>query len=345
MKSLIVSPYLDHLGGGERYMLTVASVMENLGYQVYYAWDNVDQINNLSQMLGIKLTKINLDSRVKSLYQSSNPLGMYQATKPYDVVVYLSDGSIPLLGGKKNILHIQVPFHNVNGKNWKNTIKKKFISHVIVNSNFTKQIVDQEYGIISEVLYPPVVPIVTKSAKEKLILSVGRFEPSLNAKKQDILIKAFREISAKLPDWKLILAGGSSSEAWLDTLRKEASNLPVEFAVNTSYENLSTLYSKATIYWHAAGFGIDEVNNPELTEHFGISTVEAISAGCIPLVVGKGGQTEIVTDSNLIWDSIPELVNKTILVTKNPNSYLINPNNLIKYSLTVFQAELKKLIL
>lgn len=343
-KALIVSPYLDHLGGGERYMLTVASVLEDMGYGVVYAWDNPTQIDSLATMLGIKLKSIVLDAAIKPLYFGSNPLAMYMATRPYDVVVYLSDGSIPLLGGKTNLLHIQVPFHNVNGKSWKNQLKKRLINNVIVNSLFTKKIVDQEFGISSVVLYPPVPPVTVTTSKENLILSVGRFEPSVNAKKQDVLIDAFRELSPQLPNWKLVLAGGSSSEEWVNTLKNKATGLPIEFAVNTSYENLCNLYSRATIYWHAAGYGIDQVKNPELTEHFGISTVEAISAGCVPIVVGKGGQTEIVTNKSLHWGTIPELVTNTLVVAANPTTFIIDPASLDRYSSTAFASNLKSLL-
>lgn len=345
MKALIVSPYLDHLGGGERYMLTVASVLEQLGYNLVYGWDNVEQIQTLSSMLGLQLNHIALDPKIKALYFQNNPLAMYLATRPYDVVVYLSDGSFPLLGGKKNLLHIQVPFHNVNGRNWKNQLKKKNIQHVIVNSHFTKDIIDREYGVNSTVLYPPVPLITTKVTKEKIILSVGRFEPSLNAKKQDILIEAFRKLSPQLPGWKLVLAGGSSSEEWVNSLRQKAVGLPIEIMINVSYSALGSLYGKATIYWHAAGYGIDEVKNPELTEHFGISTVEAISAAAIPLVVAKGGQAEIVTNPALQWDNIPQLVEKTLAVVADPSAFIIDPSSLSRYSSDTFATELKKLLI
>jgi len=316
-KALIVSPYLDHLGGGERYMLSVASVLETLGYQIFFGWDTLAEIANLSSMLGIELKSPQLDSSIKNLYNSHHPLSMFLATRPYDLVVYLSDGSLPLLGGKKNILHLQIPFHGVNGHSWSNRLKKKFLHGIIVNSNFTKQIVDQEYCINSTVIYPPVTPI-HPGLKENIILSVGRFEPSLNTKHQDILIQAFRELSPDLPGWKLVLAGASASEEWVTKLRQSASGLLIEFSLNLSHQELAALYSQAKIYWHAAGFGVDESKNPELTEHFGISTVEAISAGCLPLVVPYGGQREIVTDSALHWTSIPELITKTSQLIENP---------------------------
>jgi len=340
VRALIVSPYLDHLGGGERYMLSVASVLENLGYQTYFAWDNLEEITHLATMLGIKLTAPLLDSSVKQLYNTHQPLAMYLATRPYDVVVYLSDGSLPLLGGKMNLVHMQVPFHGVGGKSWKNQLKKHFLHAVIVNSRFTKKIVDEEYQIASTVLYPP-VPSIKPANKTDTILSVGRFEPSLNAKKQDILIQAFKELSPKLPSWKLVLAGASSSDDWIKLLQKKAIGFPIEFILNSSYEHLSSLYAESKLYWHAAGFGVDETKNPELTEHFGISIVEAISAGCIPLVVPVGGQKEIVTDPSLHWSTIPELVAKTLNLAENPTNILFDISN---YSLANFTNQLKSLL-
>lgn len=340
LKALIVSPYLDHLGGGERYMLTVASVLETLGYQIHFAWDNLSQIQELSSLLGITLKQPFVVPELKSLYFGHNPIHTYQATRPFDVVVYLSDGSIPLLGGKKNILHMQVPFHGVGGRGLKNRLKLKTISSTIVNSNFTKSIIDQEYGINSTVLYPPVVPI-TPVAKTNTILSVGRFDPSLNAKKHDILIKAFRSLSPQLPGWKLVLAGGSSNEEWIAKLTKLAYGFPIEIITNVPYSNLCKLYSASQIYWHAAGFEVDEKKNPELTEHFGISTVEAISAGAVPLVVPYGGQREIVTDTNLHWTTTEELITKTLWLSSHPS---IAPIDITRYSIDNFSVGLKNLL-
>jgi glycosyltransferase involved in cell wall biosynthesis len=317
-RALIVSPYLDHLGGGERYMLSVAAVLESLGHTIYFGWDNLEEINQLSSMLGITLKNPQLDQAVKKLYLDHRPLVMYFATRLYDIVVYLSDGSLPLLGGKRNIVHMQVPFHHLGGKSWKNALKKKLIHAVIVNSRFTKSIVDLEYGINSTVVYPPVATVVPSLPKENIILCVGRFEPSLNAKKQDILIKAWRALSPNTPGWRLALAGACSSEAWLAELRKLALDLPVDFYPNISHADLSILYAKSCIYWHAAGYGVDETKNPELTEHFGITTVEAISAGCIPLVVPYGGQKEIVTDPQFHWETEEELVAKTEAIIATP---------------------------
>lgn len=339
-KALIVSPYLDHLGGGERYMLVTAQTLESLGYQIFFGWDNLEEITRLATMLGINLKNPQLDPAIKNLYVTHNPISMFLATRPYDVVFYLSDGSLPLLGSRRNLVHMQVPFHGVGGKSLKNKLKKMLIHHVVVNSAFTKKVIDQEYDLRAKVLYPPVTPI-KPGIKTNQILSVGRFEPSLNAKHQDVLIEAFKLLSPRLPQWKLVLAGGSSSEEWLTHLKDLAAGFPIEFHVNVSYSDLCQLYAVSRLYWHAAGYGIDELKNPELTEHFGISTVEAISASCIPLVVPSGGQREIIQDHAFHWTTMNELIEKTLAFVNDPPSLSFTSE---PYSVTNFAKQLQTML-
>ena len=343
-KALIVSPYLDHLGGGERYMLTCGQALESMGYEVFIGWDNLESINNITKLLAIDLKRPVLDQKIKSLYHNASPLAMFLATRPYDVVVYLSDGSIPLLGGKINLLHMQVPFHNVGGSSLKNKLKLKTIKRVIVNSNFTKSIVDQEYGFDSYVLYPPVPQNKNMQKKDKIILSVGRFEPYLNVKKQDVLINTFKKISHDLPDWKLVLVGGSVEDGWIEKLRSMADGYNIELLPNAKYETLIELYGRAKIYWHAAGYGVDQTKSPELVEHFGISTVEAIAAGALPLVYKAGGQTEIIKTDKLLWQTEDELIAKTkILVEANFSDYA-SVLDVSEYTISAFKTSLSKLL-
>ncbi len=49
-------------------------------------------------------------------------------------------------------------------------------------------------------------------------------------------------------------------------------------------------------------------------EHFGITTVEAMSGKCVPVVINKGGQTEIVENgkNGFLWNDIDELLRYTL---------------------------------
>ena len=85
------------------------------------------------------------------------------------------------------------------------------VSHVVVNSGFTKKIIDKEYGVDSVVLYPPIdTKRFVSKRKENIILFVGRFSQLTQAKSQDVLVREFKKMCDKgLKRWKLVLAGGS----------------------------------------------------------------------------------------------------------------------------------------
>jgi glycosyltransferase involved in cell wall biosynthesis len=79
---------------------------------------------------------------------------------------------------------------------------------------------------------------------------------------------------------------------------------------NVPHAQVRGLFERAKIFWHATtGFNDTTDSRPELAEHFGISTAEAMSAGCVPVVVNKGGQPEIVEHgkSGFVWNTLDEL--------------------------------------
>jgi len=57
------------------------------------------------------------------------------------------------------------------------------------------------------------------------------------------------------------------------------------------------------------GLNVDEEKNAIDVEHFGMTTVEAMSAGVVPIVINKGGQKEIVDHgiNGFKWNNLEEL--------------------------------------
>lgn len=55
-------------------------------------------------------------------------------------------------------------------------------------------------------------------------------------------------------------------------------------------------------------------------EHFGITVVEAMAAGCVPVVINKGGLKEIIEDkkSGYFWNEVNELKEITLNLIANP---------------------------
>ena len=122
-------------------------------------------------------------------------------------------------------------------------------------------------------------------------------------------------------NYKLIIAGGltKSLENYKAELEARANGANIEFIVNAPYSKITELYNKASIFWHCKGFEIDEDTEPELMEHFGMSTVEAMSAGCVPIVINAAGQKETVNEEcGFRWNTVEELVKFTEEIAQNP---------------------------
>ena len=322
MKFGFYSPYLDTFGGGERYMLTLASHLSQK-HEVDIFWDDPSVKAPLTRFLKIDLTKTNFVSNI--LIKKFMP--KLTSTRIYDLIFVLSDGSIPLVLSKKNILHFQVPF-KFEKPTWFTKLKLMRYQHVIVNSYFTKGFIDKSFNLNSQVIYPPVdIKAINQGTKEKIIISVGRFSTNqLHPKKQDVLIDVFKELSKKAHGWRLILAGQAKKEdqKYIRRLKKISRGFAIRIMENLPSQNLRRIYASASIYWHATGFGEDEIKNPERMEHFGISTVEACAAGAVPIVINRGGQKEIVENgkNGFLWDTKTQLYNLTL--------DLIGDKNLLK---------------
>jgi len=204
-------------------------------------------------------------------------------------------------------------------------VKERLKSYdlIFANSSFTKLWVKKYWNRDAQILYPPVKLLLNSQvrlAKNNQICSVGRFFMRGHGKKQEIMIRAFKLFyDAGFKSWSLHLVGGVGNEPgslhFLNTLIKKSEGYPIHFHVNASRKVVEKILSTSKIYWHATGYGENERKDPIKFEHFGIAPIEAISAGCIPLLYKGGGLKELIpllgyTENNL-YTTIPELVKKT----------------------------------
>lgn len=348
IKAGFYSPYLDTFGGGERYLLTLASRISQ-DNEVDIFWDDLTIKAPLARFLKIDLSKVNFKSNIFS----KGTLKKAVATKKYDLIFVLSDGSIPLTFARKNIIHFQVPF-KFSKIDFLSKTKLSKYQFIVCNSHFTKSFIDQSFKTKSLVIYPPVeTEAYRQGEKEKIILSVGRFSKNqLHPKKQEVLIEVFKELYRHNNEWKLILVGQAKKEdmKYLRNLKKISRGYAIQIIENLEVEKLRKLYSKTSIYWHATGFGEDEKKFPEKMEHFGISTVEAQASGAVPIVIAKGGQKEIVEEgiNGLLWETKTQLLEKTLSLINNKERLTKlagqAQKNSKRFSSKVFFKEYEKLI-
>ena len=339
MRGAIYNPYLDSLGGGERYTMAFAKVLANLGYDIDVQWQDEKIAHKLEERFGEKLPKnINFVSDVKR-------------GDGYDLIFWISDGSIPTLRARKNFLHFQVPFKGVGGNSLLNKMKLFRVDKIICNSEFTKKVIDREYGVESVVVYPPVDTIRIKpKRKENIILFVGRFSEILQSKGQEILVKEFKKYFDRgNSEWKLVLAGGAEVgvDKILNNIKKSSIGYPIEILISPNFSTLKDLYGKAKIFWSASGFGIDEEKMPQRVEHFGITLVEAMAGGAVPVAYCAGGHKEIVTNgtNGYLWEKISEL-HKYTKITRSNLRYLSKSaqESSKKFSYENFEKNIKELL-
>ncbi len=190
---------------------------------------------------------------------------------------------------------------------------------LFANSRYTRSWIHRRWNRPSTVLYP-LVPVegFVPLPKRKQIISVGRFFRGSHNKKHLVMIRAFRELCDRgLRGWSYHLVGGTHPEpddqAYLREVRAAAAGYPVEVLCDLPFDRLQTLYGESALYWNATGLGEDENLLPDAFEHFGITTVEAMASGCVPVSFARAGQPEIITHGvdGYLWERLEECQART----------------------------------
>jgi glycosyltransferase involved in cell wall biosynthesis len=339
------------IGGSELVAALLAESLA-VGNQVdlFHRVPSLD-LDLLAQNAGANLTGVNLryvDSNGIPPQVSRNPLRHYQASrewlaelsKSYDLFIAIVHGVPPFSHAARSALIVlfptpTAPYTKQEGGfspeafrhpaewiyqswEWKRRMATYQLKTAI--SDFSRQWVQRRWGIDCEVVHPPVNTQFRRVAKRQVILSVGRFaaKDEGHSKNQAEMIATFGELRSEGgAGWEYHCAGGlgdtSEHHKLFADLTRLADEKQATLVPNVGREDLKMMYEEAAIFWHAAGYGRDERTSPIFVEHFGISTVEAMAAGCVPVVINKGGQREIVEHgvSGFLWDTLAELKSYT----------------------------------
>ena len=247
------------------------------------------------------------------LYQRAMESRLISKAKSEDLLIQASGGlGVPVTLNQKIIIYCHGDFANESKKSitkykkvlslyYKSyyTMLQKSINgiqdsriHLLSNSVFTQNSIQSKHKKSSTVLYPPIdLNEFYPKNKENKVVTVGRFSEEKNF---DFGIDVMKNIDSKYE-----IIGNTktkSNELYYKKLQSTVSqNSMCEGGVATLLKNISRLQlvehlSDAKVYLHCS------------EETLGISVIEAISAGCIPIVPNNSAHLETVPVEELRYD-------------------------------------------
>ncbi len=310
MKIVIIHPHLFVKGGGERLTSILAHGLIELGYEISIITTSIQ--GGFSSLQGAKIIAIEeilpqgrfLPERILSF-----GLCLRKAIKELNpkFIISMTEDTLNLglskliRRGLRTIQYIHFPHEEELEETVQKGLYKRYFrfpewlnrrflwaaDYILCNSLYTKEAIRKSWGRGAEVVYPSLAPIFMEKPtnlgkpRKNIILSVGRFTP---LKRQDFLIKSFKEIKNEVKDAKFICAGfiDKRHAKYFDEIKAFQSE-DIEFRINLSDEELCKLYRCAKVFCHA-----------RVAEHFGLSPIEAMSQGVPVVAYNSGGVIESI---------------------------------------------------
>ena len=163
---------------------------------------------------------------------------------------------------------------------------------VLTNSGYTRKAISNAFNIDAKILYPPVdvetfQEIALKSnQRDDMVLVISRIAPD---KQIENAIEVARIMRGRGIGKIMTIAGNLHyyDHQYYQQMKNMIADYDlsdyVSLQTNISFIRLIQLMQLAKVYFH-----------PRIDEHFGISIVEAMASGLVPVVSNIGGHTEFV---------------------------------------------------
>lgn len=339
-KYLVVHPYLDIYGGGERVCHNVIKTLVANGQTVElltFDFDAGKYRDIVGEDFPIEVTIHSLGKRIEveppfTIYKRHRNfvklLKKYRNRLEYDYLFSTQSSSpfepVFLNKAKKNIAYVHFP--EIHFDYERSRLKRKLylwlfkrwveqgidkLDMVFCNSNYTKETIERywkSHGVKDPiVVYPPVNLDkfwceTPLSQRRKRIIYIARFIP---VKRHEIM----KKLAADLPEYEFVSIGGliDAEKAWFN---KFSENLPPKYSLKTNLpgpELLGVLHG-SRIYIHLME-----------GEHFGIAPVEGLASGCVTIVHNSGGMKEFIPDE-FRWETFEDLKQKIVKYMEDENA-------------------------
>lgn len=190
-------------------------------------------------------------------------------------------------------------YYKILQKNVRNSLSYIHDKNVrlVANSEYTKNEISRQFGKESRVIYPPVnIDRFLKffdSDKQKNAITISRYSQEKRLEEAIDIAK-----SSGVP---YILAGNAKYDSQLklfEAIKSRSENSNITLHCNLSHSEIERLFVSSKVYLHTS------------KETFGISVVEAISAGCIPIVPNNSAHLETVPFEELRFNGKEEAAKK-----------------------------------
>ena len=313
MSTVVYSNVWDpRQGGGMPYILGIALALSERD-EVRVLFPTQISRESVTRLFPIPINGLDLGTAPKIQFALGREL--LDMTVGGRVVIQATE--VPRLKGFRDAhLVCEFPFQRRLGPG--SRLRLAAFRSIVANSAYTAAWIERRWGRQAQVLHPPVFPIPVRE-KKPWIVALGRFADGGRSKRQLEMVRTFRRmVEEGLDGWELHLVGTAQMPEYAFRVAQEANGLPVTLHLDASREELEAVCGAASLFWHFTGAGEDPETAPERMEHFGIATVEAMSAGAVPVVVARGGQPEIVRDgSGLLWSTLEECAESTLRLCRD----------------------------
>lgn len=375
MKAAVIHHTLNTLGGETTVAIDTIESLHELGYDVDLisvqptdlegvakAYGKTMPVKNTISLLPFKLSYF-------GIYQKLMTVLLSRRIRDVDIVVNTHGDLLPYpVEGAANISYVHFPsflltssvdFKNGKYENslfWKAYFKpyqymalflaRRAIKNpglTLANSIFTKNALRKIFPDIDvHVLYPPVDTDRFSNAcnsnniDDSQVLVLSRFS------REKQIEKAIK-IAHLLPDVKFEILGAllPANLAYFSSLQNMVKMYGLENRVslkpNATNDELLNSMSRSNVYFHTmAG------------EHFGISIVEAMSAGLVPVVPDYGGCSEIVPTKEYQYNTIEEGADRIMRIIAKPDHSRTTRRRMremaMKFSSSKFRKGMKRYI-
>ncbi|MFB5613130.1 MAG: glycosyltransferase, partial [Nitrosarchaeum sp.] len=304
----IIHGFVGGGGGTEKTLYAILDALENSKHSVtLYTFSKPK----------IKLKKI----KIKTILPISVPsFGLYQRAmesrliakaKNEDILIQASGGlGIPFSKTQKIIVYCHSDFSNeldnpttkykgIWSLYYKPYYKmiKKFVDNLsnpqiflVSNSKFIHNSIKSKHGKNSKIIYPPVdLEEFNPKNKKNEVISIGRFSEEKN-------LEFGIDVMSKL-ELSYYIVGNTKTKSNVfyynkleSKIKKLGSESQIKLLKNIDRTDLVTRLNNSKIFFHCSN------------ETFGISVIESIAAGCIPIVPDNSAHKETVPFEELRYN-------------------------------------------